>query len=194
MTANLKYPTKPFDIGEQSIKVHKRIFLSIVTILPLMWFGLSDPKPSRQNLPLIMPIDTQASQSNHRFINDRELDCLASNIYFESRNQPAIGQLAVGITTYIRSVEARWPDSICGVVYQPRQFSWVNESKQSQDISNSDFSYLGALELASDILAGEYDNILPIFAPTHFHTTGVNPSWNKNLYRLAVINDHVFYE
>lgn len=194
MTANLKCPTKSFDPGEQSIKVHKRILLSIATTLPILWLGLSDPAPLRQTLPLTLPAFQTSIQPTYRFINDRELDCLASNIYFESRNQPSIGQLAVGITTYIRSVEARWPDSICGVVHQPRQFSWVNDSKQSQHISTSDFSYLGALELASDILAGEYDNILPIFAPTHFHTTRVNPSWNKNLDRLAVINDHIFYQ
>jgi len=54
-----------------------------------------------------------------------ELNCLAGAIYFESRNEPLDGQLAVGRVIVARAKSGRFPDSYCGVVYQPSQFSFV---------------------------------------------------------------------
>lgn len=155
--------------------------------------SISGPSPVSLTLPL--PLQYQEISSTYKPVDDRELDCLAANIYYESRNQPALGQLAVGLTTVIRAREANWPDSVCGVVKQPKQFSWVNNlDKQHQRVSNNDISYLEALNLATRILSGEYDNLLPVFNPTHFHTTRVNPSWNRKLAKIARIDDHIFYE
>jgi spore germination cell wall hydrolase CwlJ-like protein len=51
--------------------------------------------------------------------------CLARNIYFEARGEGARGQYAVAAVTLNRVREKRWPDGICGVVYQKKQFSWT---------------------------------------------------------------------
>ena len=59
-----------------------------------------------------------------------ELDCLARNIYFESRNQPLAGRLAVGQVTMNRVDSPRFPNTVCDVVMQGGerlhrcQFSW----------------------------------------------------------------------
>ena len=47
-----------------------------------------------------------------------ELYCLAKNIYFESRNQPKLGQIAVAQVTMNRVNSPKFPNSVCGVVQQ----------------------------------------------------------------------------
>ena len=46
--------------------------------------------------------------------------CLADNVYFESRGQPAIGQSAVAHVTLNRVGREDYPNTICKVVYQKR--------------------------------------------------------------------------
>mgnify|MGYP003314693505 CR=1 FL=1 len=59
-----------------------------------------------------------------------EMYCLAKNIYFESRDQPYIGRLAVAQVTMNRVKSEEFPDTICDVVTQGGerkhrcQFSW----------------------------------------------------------------------
>ena len=59
-----------------------------------------------------------------------EMNCLAKNIYFESRDQPYIGRLAVAQVTMNRVKSEEFPDTICDVVTQGGerkhrcQFSW----------------------------------------------------------------------
>lgn len=49
-----------------------------------------------------------------------EINCLAKNIFFESRDQGLQGKLAVAAVTFNRG------GSICETVYQPYQFSWTH--------------------------------------------------------------------
>ena len=46
-----------------------------------------------------------------------EAFCLAQNVYFETRNQPR-GQMAVISVTVNRVNDGRFPNTICGVVYE----------------------------------------------------------------------------
>lgn len=56
-----------------------------------------------------------------------ELECLAKNIYFESRGEPQVGQFLVAFVTINRVKDDRWPNTICDVVYQHKQFSWTQD-------------------------------------------------------------------
>ena len=51
-------------------------------------------------------------------VDDRELECLALNVYFEARSEPSEGQLAVAYTTLNRVADTQFPDSVCEVVQQ----------------------------------------------------------------------------
>ena len=54
----------------------------------------------------------------------RELECLATGIYFESKSEPLAGQLAVGQVIANRANSGgRFPSSYCGVLFQRGQFS-----------------------------------------------------------------------
>ncbi len=55
------------------------------------------------------------------------INCLAMNIYHEARGESVEGQRAVGLVTLHRVLARSYPDDICSVVYQPKQFSWTEE-------------------------------------------------------------------
>lgn len=158
-------------------------------------FGLVFAAYCKPSLPTELPLPlnyVEPPQSTHVDVDDKQLNCLAANIYYEGRNQPALGQLAIGLTTVTRARQEGWPTSICGVVKQRGQFSWVG--KKHKQPKWDQLAYLRSVSLANQILSGDFDNLIPLFAPTYFHTTRVNPKWNRHLEKLVVIKDHVFYE
>jgi len=58
-----------------------------------------------------------------------EVHCLALNIYHEARGETFEGKLAVAAVTLNRVRHKRFPDGVCEVVWQPRQFSWTHDGK-----------------------------------------------------------------
>jgi spore germination cell wall hydrolase CwlJ-like protein len=58
-----------------------------------------------------------------------ELRCMELNLYYEARGEGKAGMLAVGHVTLNRAKSKNFPNTICGVVYQPWQFSWVKTKK-----------------------------------------------------------------
>lgn len=57
------------------------------------------------------------------FLNEREVECLARNIFYESASEPVEGKVAVGIVTLNRTVDPRFPSDVCGVVKQKTVFT-----------------------------------------------------------------------
>ena len=62
----------------------------------------------------------------------KELNCLAQNVYFEARGEKPVGQLAVAMVTMNRVESRRFPNSVCNVVWQRRQFSWTHDGKSDR--------------------------------------------------------------
>ena len=58
-------------------------------------------------------------------LNMKELRCLELNIHYEARGESTIGKKAVALVTLNRTKASQFPDSICKVIKQPGQFSWV---------------------------------------------------------------------
>lgn len=76
-------------------------------------------------LLLMLALTLIGFTANANTYSDKQLNCLAQNIYHESRGEPIRGQLAVAFVTLNRMEDERFPDSICGVVFQKGQFSWT---------------------------------------------------------------------
>lgn len=76
--------------------------------------------------------DARAQTLDTKTEADKELRCLALNIYFEARGEPPEGQWAVAMVTMNRVQHRHYPSSVCGVVWQPRQFSWTHDGKSDQ--------------------------------------------------------------
>lgn len=120
--------------------------------------------------------------------NQEELDCLAQNIYFEARNQETIGMVAVGEVTLNRVASSKYPNTICEVVWEPKQFSWTHDGK-SDKMKNKKARQKAYL-IAYAVLHIDY-NLTN--GATHYHAIYVDPFWADENYRITQVEDHVFY-
>lgn len=119
---------------------------------------------------------------------DAETRCLAGTIYFESKGETLSGQLAVGRVVLNRVESPRFPNTICGVVYQRSQFSFVRGGKMPS-INTASASWRNAVAIAQ-IARGElWENNAK--GALFFHAKRVSPGWR--LTRVAQIDNHIFY-
>lgn len=121
----------------------------------------------------------------------RDIKCLAMNIYYEARNQSILGQHAVAHVTINRVKHERWPNSVCGVVYQKLQFSWTIKGKNYKP--KDMYAWKRANLIAEDTLSGNFKEDLSNGA-LYYHADYVKPKWRKRLIRLAQIETHIFYK
>ena len=128
---------------------------------------------------------------------DKEQQCLAEAIYFESRSEPEAGQAAVAQVILNRVKSGLYPQSVCGVVYQNRhrhmacQFSFACEGK-SLRVTDQD-SWLKAVRIAREVTDGQ-TYLAEVGGATHYHATYVRPRWARKLERMDKIGVHVFYK
>lgn len=129
-------------------------------------------------------------------VSGAERACLAKAIYFEARGEPVRGQMAVAQVILNRVESERYPDTICGVVYQNSnrrnacQFSFACDG--SPDVTREKTAWRKAQTVASDILSGKGDTGATVTA-THYHADYVRPRWASKMERLSKIGRHIFY-
>jgi spore germination cell wall hydrolase CwlJ-like protein len=134
---------------------------------------------------------TSSSAEKMMISNDNESKyCLAQNIYFEAGNQSLIGKLAVGLVVMNRVKSQRYPNTVCDVVRQRKQFSWVDDSKSNNPTKDS--AWDDSLRLSEEVLSGKAD-FLGFEDVTHYHANYVNPRWSKEMQEVAKIDQHIFY-
>lgn len=127
---------------------------------------------------------------------EKQLNCLAKNIYFEAAHEPFEGKVAVAQVTINRSNSGRYPSDICDVVYQKNvfygkvvcQFSWYCES--GPKIVGSAPHYKESMEVAKKVLLENFR--LPSLKDAYYyHADYVSPNWNKP--KITKIGRHIFY-
>lgn len=118
----------------------------------------------------------------------RELECLAGAIYFESKSEPLLGQLAVGHVIANRASSGRYPSSYCGVVYQRSQFSFVR-AHAMPPIARSGMQWKNAVAIAK--IVDQKLQPTPVANALFFHARSVSPGWH--LTRVATLGNHVFF-
>lgn len=119
---------------------------------------------------------------------DRESECLAAATYFESKGEPLAGQLAVANVVINRSESRRFARTICGVVHQPGQFSFVRGGRMPPIARNSTH-WRNAVAIAhiarEELWQPEVETAL------FFHAKRVSPGWRMQ--RVGAVGNHVFY-
>lgn len=118
---------------------------------------------------------------------DPELRCLAGAVYFESRGESLPGQLAVAHVVINRAQSGRFPKSLCGVVHQKSQFSFVRGGKMPAVRNVAQWN--NAVAIAQIARDGSWKNHAP--GALFFHARYVSPGWRKT--RIAQIDNHIFY-
>ena len=146
-------------------------------------------KVATSGLPIPVRNDDATSRSLHKVELDGPTMCLALNIYWEARNQNTAGQLAVAQVTMNRSYDRRYPNDVCEVVYDHKQFSWYWDGKS--DTPKEKRAWEKAILVASAAMAGSGHAELQ--GVTHYHAVYSQPYWKDYMTKVAMIGDHVFY-
>lgn len=168
------------------------VFTIMINSVLFAYFDLNniDFDTSRETI-LTLP-ELERSENVEWSKNDQEVICLAENIFHEARNQSVEGMQAVGFVTLNRVDHVDYPDSVCEVVYEPFQFSWtIDVPVVSLSNKIERVAWEQSLQVSLDIMNGVVYNSL--YGVTHYHTTKVDPIWNRDKALVAYIDDHVFY-
>lgn len=119
---------------------------------------------------------------------DAEHECLARAVYYESQGEPLVGQLSVAEVIINRSRSGRFASSLCGVVRQAGQFSFVRRGQIPQP-PQSARNWRTAVAISRIAIEDLADS--PAERALFFHARRVNPGWR--LRRVATVGNHVFY-
>jgi len=130
--------------------------------------------------------------------HEKEAICLAKAIYFEARSEPIDGQFAVARVVLNRTASRRYPDTICGVIYQNAhrkhrcQFSFACDGVP--DEPDEPTSWAMARGMAEALLRTERPILPePVLRSTHYHADYVRPSWARKLTNTGQVGQHIFY-
>jgi hypothetical protein len=152
--------------------------------------GLADRYSDFQSVSAaVAALRSSTSVSSEDALLDGPMACLGLNIYWEARDQNVAGQLAVAQVTMNRVNDPRYPDDVCEVVYDHKQFSWYWDGKS--DTPKEKKAWEKAMMVASAALHGSGHAELQ--GVTHYHAVYSQPYWKNYMTMVAMIGDHVFY-
>lgn len=128
---------------------------------------------------------------------ERQLTCLARNIYHEAGFEPFEGKVAVAQVTLNRAASGQFPNDICAVVYQKGviydkvicQFSWYCEQPSKMRPING-AAYAESYAVAKKVLLENF-RLDGLRQAMYYHADYVNPGWGKE--KIAKIGRHIFY-
>jgi len=122
--------------------------------------------------------------------------CLAKAIYFEARNQPFRGEVAVAQVVINRVFSPFFPDDVCSVVYQNSSHYLGCQFTFACDGRSKAIRERGAWARARRIARLTLDGKLYVRAvgtATHYHAIYVHPYWTRDMHRLVREGIHTFY-
>jgi hypothetical protein len=162
--------------------------------------SLTEPVPQVAAGPLVVPLFGPAAPNDAPLalgLDDRgrALDCMSMAIAYEAAGQPVAGQEAVGQVILNRLRAARFPKTVCGVVFQGSerltgcQFTFTCDGSFRRRLA--DTTLITARSIAATVL----DGIAPdrVAGATHYHADYVLPYWAASGQRVARIGAHIFY-
>lgn len=131
-------------------------------------------------------------------MRERQLACLAKNIYYEAGNQPFEGKVAVAQVTINRTESGQYPSDICKTIYQKNivyekvlcQFSWVCDRDTTVKAINR-ANFKEAEEVAKKVLLEGF-RLPSLTEAMYFHGDYINPGWKRE--RITKIGNHIFYK
>lgn len=147
------------------------------------------PAPFAAVVPARSLSDMVAAQGDSAMA-DADATCLATAVYFESMGESLEGQLAVAQVVINRAQSGRYPSSLCGVVKQKAQFSFVRSGHFPRIDPNCQ-AWRKARAIAR-IAAAKLAQVLPSDV-LWYHADYVAPSWGRRLARVEKIGAHIFY-
>jgi spore germination cell wall hydrolase CwlJ-like protein len=165
-----------------------------VTTDPAQPVATDPAQPVAGAAAVAAPVQRTLKEMVDQFVDagnqEEERLCLAKAVYFEARGESLEGQLAVAEVVLNRAASGRYPTTVCGVVTQPAQFSFIRRGKFPAVRMNVDCwrKALAIADIARNKLANEVpSNVL------WYHANYVAPAWGRWHVRVAQIGAHIFY-
>ncbi len=129
---------------------------------------------------------------------EKNLSCLALNIYREAGHEPFEGKVAVAQVTLNRTQHPSFPNTVCEVVYQKNsfmgkvvcQFSWYCDSVHRMRPVNKQ-AYEESYRVAKMVYLEDF-KLESVKSALYYHADYVNPNWGKK--KVTKIGAHIFYE
>lgn len=118
----------------------------------------------------------------------KQLSCLASNIYHEGRSLEREDQVSIGYVTINRTKNRKFPSTVCRVVFQKGQFLWT--SRESKKIKEID-SWNTAVSIARDVFYNRIPD--PTHGSLYFYEANlrVRPIWSRS--KVVMLKRHHIY-
>ena len=128
---------------------------------------------------------------------ERQLECLAMNIYREAGHENFEGKVAVAQVTMNRASHPSFPKDVCAVVFQKSvimdrvicQFSWYCDTSHKARPVNPK-AYDESMAVAKKVLLEGF-RLDVMKEALYYHANYVNPQWN--LEKIGTIGNHIFY-
>ena len=128
---------------------------------------------------------------------EKQLECLAINIYREAGYEPFEGKVAVAQVTMNRVKDGRFGEDVCGVIYKKNvvmekvvcQFSWACDSAAKTRPVNKE-AYNESYAVAKKVLLENF-RLDVLKDALYYHAAYVNPRWS--LEKIGQIGQHIFY-
>ena len=167
------------------IKMYKLLSFRkwLVTALLVSGLGLSSVSHAYFN-------DHSLEFDFSKITSGHELGCLALNIYHEGRGESVKGQSAIASVTMNRVVSKHYPDSVCEVVWQRKQFSWTHIAARHHSVTDIE-AWNQALVIAQLFLGGV--KVSQVGDATHYHADNVKPYWVADNKLVGRVGNHFFY-
>lgn len=149
---------------------------------------ISDTKP----LPIVI------ADNSVQDVDKKEYECVVQALFHEARGEGEEGILAVASVIYNRVKSRSYPNSFCGVIHQPKQFSYVHErlnagltldaKPKASEIEVFEF----IKQTAQKVVTNEFEPVVPHGTLWYAHQR-INNYWTKTKVKVAHIGNHVFY-
>lgn len=68
---------------------------------------------------------------NLKAVSEKDINCLAKNVYFEANGENSKDWTAITLVVFNRIQHDSFPKTVCGVIAQRAQFSWLWDGKKN---------------------------------------------------------------
>jgi len=128
---------------------------------------------------------------------ERQMGCLAKNVYYEAGSEPFEGKAAVAIVTMNRVNSGKFPGDVCRTIFQKSvvydkvicQFSWACDREVKFNAVNK-ANYEQSVIAAQKVLMENY-RLPSLDKALYYHGDYIDPHWGKK--PVAHIGHHIFY-
>jgi spore germination cell wall hydrolase CwlJ-like protein len=181
----------PSNAPSFSAKLITNVFMLVSLLMAVMLLDWA----VHDKLSHIEPMETAQVTAAMR---EKQLGCLAKNIYHEAGSEPFEGKVAVAQVTMNRVNSSQFPGDVCKVIYQKNmfyekvvcQFSWTCDREATFRPTNR-ANYDESMIAAKKVLLEDY-RLPSLKDALYYHADYVHPGWKKE--QVAKIGHHIFYK